>query len=113
MCKKKKIKIKGPNYTGGTGAVPVNFVYWMKACEGLGPSSKNASTFPPSDMKCASTLGRVFPPDTKFNIEDTTFSLPTPRSTQVSVGFSQNSPVVRSLLQKRMIQLEIKEIKKL
>lgn len=74
---------------------PVSFLYCRNTSFELGPSKKNASMMPLSDIKCESICGGAVDPDTKFTIEETTFWSAGPKiSTQVSAAFNQKIPAV-------------------
>lgn len=44
-------------FTGGKGKTPVRAEFCLNMSEGFGPSMKNTSMSPDSEMKCASTCG--------------------------------------------------------
>jgi hypothetical protein len=79
----------------GNGVDPVSFAYCRNTSFGFGPSMKNVSMMPLSDIKCESTWGGVADPDTKFTIDETTFWSAVPKiSTHVSAAFNQKMPAV-------------------
>lgn len=44
-------------HTGGSGVAPVRTVYCLKISRGVGPSKKNPSKIPDSNIQCVVTSG--------------------------------------------------------
>ena len=83
---------------------PVSLLYCRNTSFGLGPSMKNVSMMPLSDIKWESIWGGAVDLDTKFTIEETTFWSAGPKiSTQVSAAFNQKTPAVWVSLKQRVI----------